>query len=226
VLIHTERVFALKNVRLIFEKRSRARFISHLDMNRMMIRFIRKSKIDIWYTEGFNPHPYINFALPLPLGYEGLYEVMDIKLNCDDEDISKIPDKLNEILPRYIYFTDVFEPTLKTGEVAFSSYEITFDDGLKIKSKLEEFLKQDEIICKKRTKKGDYKDIDMSSKIEEFSVNDKENSTFLKIVLPSSPNDNISPSVLINAFLEKENLTVPFDVVRTQILDKNKNLFR
>jgi len=216
----------LKNVRLIFEKRSRARFVSHLDMNRLMILLIRKAKIDIWYTEGFNPHPYINFALPLPLGYEGLGEVMDIKLNNDGEDITNLPQRLNEVCPPYIRFLDALEPTLKTGDVAFSSYDITFDDGLNVKPKLEAFLSQSEIICKKRTKKGDYKDIDMAPKIESFSLEEREENTFLSIVLPSSPNDNVSPSVLLNAFLEKENINYPFDVVRTAILDKDKKIFK
>ena len=43
------------------------KFISHLDMQRFMIRMIRRSGIPVWYSEGFNPHPYITFALPLSL---------------------------------------------------------------------------------------------------------------------------------------------------------------
>ena len=73
----------MKNVRLFYSKTGRMKFVSHLDMTRFMSRLIAKSKIPVWYTEGFNQHIYMNFALPLSLGYEGLYEVMDFRLNDD-----------------------------------------------------------------------------------------------------------------------------------------------
>ncbi len=70
----------MKNVRVFYEKKGRLKFVSHLDMNRFMSRLITKSKIPIWYTEGFNQHIYMNFAVPLSLGFEGFYEIMDIRL--------------------------------------------------------------------------------------------------------------------------------------------------
>ena len=45
-----------------------------------MTRVIRRAGIPLWYTEGFNRHPYITFAAPLSLGYEGLRESMDLRL--------------------------------------------------------------------------------------------------------------------------------------------------
>ena len=42
-------------------------------------RALKRSKIDFWYTEGFHPHLYLTFALPLSLGYESVAEsVADI----------------------------------------------------------------------------------------------------------------------------------------------------
>ena len=81
------RVFALRNVRIFYEKKGRMKFVSHLDMNRFMSRLIAKSKIPVWYTEGFNSHIYINFALPLSLGFESDYEVLNVlpkKLDSSD----------------------------------------------------------------------------------------------------------------------------------------------
>ena len=59
----------MRNVRVFFTKHGRMKFASHLDMNRLMTRLIRLSNIPIWYTEGFNQHPYITFALPLSLDH-------------------------------------------------------------------------------------------------------------------------------------------------------------
>ncbi|MBQ2357606.1 MAG: DUF2344 domain-containing protein, partial [Ruminococcus sp.] len=45
----------MKNVRIWFKKDFECRYISHLDLNRTMLRALHKSRIPIWHTEGFNP---------------------------------------------------------------------------------------------------------------------------------------------------------------------------
>ncbi len=216
----------MKSVRLIFTKKGRARFVSHLDMNRLMTRLIRKSGLDIWYTEGFNPHPYITFALPLPLGFEGDYELMDIKLNDDDFDISKVPSILNNVCPPYIHFLDAFEPKNKVGKIAFASYEILFDDKGEVKEKLSDFLSSPSIIANKRTKRGELKEIDLATKIKSFEISDFEDDTLLKIILPAGPNDNINPSLLLDKFyMDVSDNYYCYLITRTNILDGELKTF-
>ena len=88
----------MKTVRIWFRKIGTAKYISHLDLNRCMARAMRRAAIPAWVTEGFNPHLFLTFALPLSLGQEGLDESMDIKL-ADDAEIDDIPAKLNATLP-------------------------------------------------------------------------------------------------------------------------------
>ena len=64
----------MRCVRVWFHKTGPIRYISHLDLMRTMTRAIRRSGIDLWYTEGFNPHPYMTFALPLSLGMQSVCE--------------------------------------------------------------------------------------------------------------------------------------------------------
>ena len=70
----------MKDYRIAFEKRGRVRYISHLDLNRCMLRAVRRSGLPAWYTEGFHPHMYLMFPLALSLGTESICEVMDIRL--------------------------------------------------------------------------------------------------------------------------------------------------
>ena len=70
----------MKNVRILFSKTGRAKYVSHLDLVRAMTRAVRRANIPLWYTEGFNRHPYLTFASPLSLGYEGLRESVDIRM--------------------------------------------------------------------------------------------------------------------------------------------------
>ena len=70
----------MKDYRIVFEKRGRVKYISHLDLNRCMLRAVRRSGLPAWYTEGFHPHMYLMFPLALSLGAESTCEVMDIRL--------------------------------------------------------------------------------------------------------------------------------------------------
>ena len=58
-------------IRIFFEKVGVARYISHLDLMRNFERAMRRADIPFWYTEGFNPRPFLTFALPLSLGVAG-----------------------------------------------------------------------------------------------------------------------------------------------------------
>ena len=201
------------------------RFVSHLDMTRFMTRIIRRAHLPVWYTEGFNPHLYMTFALPLSLGMESDYEVMDIRITDDCFDIDTIPERLNAVCPPYIHFFDAFEPVLKAGAVAFADFKIDFDDGGILEKPLAEFLGRDSISVEKKTKKGDIKELEVADKIVAFKTENKNGNTCLYITLPAGSNDNINPELILNKFFESSNFYC-YVTTRTAILDQNKNLFR
>lgn len=80
----------MKTIRIWFKKQRTAKYISHLDMVRLMERAIHKAKLPFWYTEGFNPHVFLTINMPISLGYTGLRESMDVKLLEDDLPFSEI----------------------------------------------------------------------------------------------------------------------------------------
>jgi len=57
------------------------RYISHLDVLRAWERAIRRAELPLSYSQGFTPHPKLAFASPLPLGFIGEAEVMDVTLD-------------------------------------------------------------------------------------------------------------------------------------------------
>ncbi len=202
------------------------RFISHLDMTRFMSRLIRRANLPVWYTEGFNPHLYMTFALPLSLGFESEYEVVDIRVLDDDYDISSIPEKLNAVCPPYIHFFDVAEPIKKAGDVAAAEFVITFDDGAEIAENLNSFLSRGSIVVLKKTKKGGEKEIEVGNKIKAFSIDNINGNSVLKITLPAGSVENLNPELFLNKFFEESGKYYCYIVNRTAILDTNNNLFR
>lgn len=216
-------VFVLKSIRVFFTKTDRMRFVSHLDMNRFMIRILYKSGLPIWFTEGFNPHPYLTFALPLSLGFESEYEIMDIRVNDDNLSCEEIKEKLTSVCPPYINIFKVAEPILKSGKVAFASFKITFDTKTKEFYKaLGEFLSRDSVICSKTTKKGKIKEIDIIPKIVSWEISDDT----LQLTLPAGSEDNLNPTLILDAFFEEGKTDYYcYDIIRTKIMDNNMNLF-
>ncbi len=192
----------MKNVRLIYEKKDRMRFVSHLDMTRFMCRMIQKSKIPVWYTEGFNKHIYVTFALPLSLGFESNYEVMDFRFNDDDFPLSSARLALESVFPPYIKIVDLAFPQMKAGEIAFADFEITFDTADKAFAvSLNDFLNLEEIKVSKKSKKGAISEVDIAPKIKAFSITQGEN-TVLKITLPAGGKDNVNPQLVLSAMGE------------------------
>ena len=108
----------MKKLRARFEKKDRSRYISHLDLYRFMQRTFRRARISVWYTQGFNPHLYIMFPLPLSLGYESECEIMDFNINDDDLSAGEVMERLNAVLPQGVRINEVYEPVMKHTEIA------------------------------------------------------------------------------------------------------------
>lgn len=205
----------LKSVRVFYKKNGRMRFVSHLDMNRFMTRIIRRTDIPVWYTEGYNTHAYITFALPLSLGFESEYEIMDFKLNDESYSLEKVKSQLMSVMPEYIEIIKVAEPVNKVAKLSFAEFNIWLDD--KIGDELEEFLAGD-IICTKKNKKGVEKQIDIGAKIVSYRI-DEDEKTLLDIILPAGSADNINPSLLLDEFFKKRENSVYYFVTRTMLFD-------
>ena len=207
----------MKNVRLFYTKTGRMKFLSQLDMNRLMTRIIRKSGLPVWYTEGFNQHIYINYAVPLSLGFEGLYEIMDIRLTDDEPAPENIVKQLNSAAPDGIKFLRAAEPVKPTVEIAFAEYELVFpDEGIGIYKDLREFLSQKSVVCLKKDKKGRLKEFDIIPKIRKTEIT--ENGA--RLILSAGNEGNLNPSLLLSAFFENTGREPVFcEVKRLMLFD-------
>lgn len=198
------------NIRLFFSKLDRAKYISALDLNKCMQRAIRRTDLPVWQTEGFNPHTYVTFALPLALGTEGIWESMDLKLT-EEVPFEQVVDKLNAVLPRDIRALKVAVPVNKHTAIEKAEYEIITDCDMEL---LLDFFAQDKIITQKKTKKG-IVDVDLKEHIEIISA---ENGKLI-MRLPAGVNFTINPSLVFDAFSKAKNLEIKrLSITRTHIL--------
>ncbi|MBE6781494.1 MAG: DUF2344 domain-containing protein [Ruminococcaceae bacterium] len=213
----------MKSVRVFYKKSGRMKFISHLDMNRFMIRMVRMSGIPVWYSEGFNPHPYITFALPLSLGFNSNYEVMDIRLNDDDYPLDSVCNNLKKLMPKGIEIFKVDNPVMKAGDVAFAEFRIEFDDISLYRKEIIEFLSSEKIEAEKKTKKGGVKIINLKEFISEFNVDGNS----LILILSAGSNNNLNPKLILDTFDNTRATNLPsYSITRCMLYNSNMECFK
>jgi radical SAM-linked protein len=221
----------MREVRLLFSKTDRCKYISHLDINRCMSRALTRAQIPLWYTEGFNPHPYMSFSLPLPLGVESMCESLEIRITGDISN-SEIKDKLNAVLPTGIRIVDVYDDFRDCSEIAFSDYVFKYDfkDNKEAEKRIKKVLSQDNIIALKRGKQGRrkiLKEVDIKPLIDKCSVSVRDNSTVINARLAAGQHSNLSPELFSQTLLKLADLDFEWkSISRLALLDADYNNFR
>lgn len=71
----------MQRLRIAFTRGEEIKYISHLDLMRLWERVLRRADIPLAYSHGFNLHPRISIAAPLPMGVISDGELMDILLS-------------------------------------------------------------------------------------------------------------------------------------------------
>lgn len=223
----------MRKIRVFFTKLGRAKYISHLDSNRCWQRSIKRSGLPVWYTEGFNPHMYLTFPLPLSLGYESRYECVDLRLLEELSD-EEVVERLNEALPTDIHVFACAEPQMDQKEIAWADYDIflSSQQGAELVEKLQSYFTQKQILVQKKTKKG-FKEVDLKplfsvlklEAVAEDSANDREAGAALTLRCTTGIEVNINPSLLLENFPESH-LIEGTATCRTMVYNEKLEQFR
>jgi radical SAM-linked protein len=82
LLLPVETELTYTRYRLQFGKTEAMRYTGHLDVYRAWERLIRRARLPLAYSQGFNPHPKISLSPALPLGFTSACELIDIWLEA------------------------------------------------------------------------------------------------------------------------------------------------
>ncbi len=194
----------MREVRLVFSKTDRCKYISHLDINRCMSRALARAKIPLWFTEGFNPHPYMSFSLPLSLGVESLCESVDLRIT-DDISNDEIKNRMNEMLPTGIRIVNALE-------------------------RINAILSSSEIMAEKKAKKGKrriVKETNLKPYIDKYSISIRNDEIVLNIRLAAGPERNLNPTLLFDTIIKLIDMDFEWrSIARISLLDKNYVMFK
>jgi radical SAM-linked protein len=164
-----------QRLRVTFAKGEEIKYISHLDLMRLWERTLRRARVLLAYSRGFNPRAKIAIAAALPVGFTSRGEVMDVVL---ERRISphKFAKSLVPHLPPGLEVLSVEEvypklPSLQS-QVCSAEYRVTVSwDGSReeMEGKLQELLSAEQLLRQRRGK-----DYDLRPLIEDLWVEEKE----------------------------------------------------
>lgn len=146
-------------IRITFAKTGDMRYTGHLDLHRTWERTLRRAQLPLAYSQGFNPHPKINLASALPLGFTGEAEVVDVWLE-QDLPLEAVEADLKRAAPpgidiRLIERVDDRAPTLQTV-LESSEYEVTLLEAVEdLDRRVEGLLARDSLPRVRRDKPYD-----------------------------------------------------------------------
>lgn len=195
----------MREVRLRFSKTGQAKYISHLDTNRVFSRAFARAKINFWYTQGFNPRPYMSFSLPLSLGVESYCENVDIRI-IDDLTDEEIKVRVNDALPLGIRIIDVYDDFMDCHDIVYSDYvyKFEFKDNELALEKIKAVLESDAIMAQKKAKQGKrrvLKETDIKQFVVKYNISIRDDNIILNIRLLAGPDKNLNPTLLFDTII-------------------------
>ncbi len=184
---------------LKYGRDDRVKFISHLDFVRCFHRAVRRSALNFEFSQGFNPHPVMTIAQPLPVCVTSESEYMKVGLVTDLNE-SEIKDELNKSMPPGFAVYGVKEVVAKEIDLTkINRAEYITEIECNLPCDVAELLKQKELIVPKKTKSG-IKDSDIRPHIFELEAIDfSDNIMTIRMVVSCGNEYNLKPETVVSA---------------------------
>lgn len=202
-----------------FEKNEEVKYISHLDMQRLFQRALRRAKLPCEYSKGFNPHLLISFACALPVGVCSTSEYVEVQLEKFVHPL-ECKNRLNEVLPKGIKIVNAVEPKDDypnvASVIALAEYTFIPENKADYSDIINNLVSQETISIEKKTKKG-FKEVNVRPMIHRL----KQVDDVIKATLSTSNSENLRADKL-QEILEKDGIKIK-KAVRNSIFILNGN---
>lgn len=190
-----------EKIRVEFSKTGALKFISHLDLSRTVQNAFLRSRLPIWYTQGFNPHPKTVFSPPLSVGVSSECEFMDFKMN-EHVPYDEVVEKLNAAFPEGLRAIRACEPQRPFSDIRWARYEIRLEcDDPALAEKVAALFSGS--LETEKTNKNGMKTVDISSGVELCSCKYEGGEIILSVLLSCDDNLFVGPFLLTKCIGEK-----------------------
>lgn len=204
-----------KTLRFRFLRDETLKYIAHLDVLRLFERALKRSKLPVAYTQGFNPRQKLVFGLPMSIGLTSESEYADIELS-EDRTPEIFVAEINKSLPEGIRVLEAVEQSVRDNimnQISAARYEIQFQTPKAVShfdmdKMIYQMLSQDDISVMKKTKKG-MRPVNIRPLIYSLSVHKKDMDIFgLEAFLSAGAENNLRADLLMEALCKETGLEV------------------
>ncbi len=202
-------------LRIKYEKKEWAKFVSQLEMVKVLERTLRRAEFPLAFTEGFSLRPKLSFGPPTPVGFESETEFVDVILvNYLPEVVAMrrlenfFPEGFKPLSTRYVSLEEVS----LVKRVSFSEYEVFLPLPRVRSSVFLEKIKSYLETVSEISHRGRLIKINRETDFPEFSVFLSEGKILLRLILATRGDKTVRPDILILPFLEQEE--IPFSSLR------------
>ncbi|MBR6009753.1 MAG: TIGR03936 family radical SAM-associated protein [Clostridia bacterium] len=207
----------------VFSKIGRLRFVSHLDLQRFLLRALNRTNLDLAFSQGFNPHPLLSLAGALAMGYESEYEVFEVRINGDMSREAAL-ETMRAALPPDLYIKDVKlkpdnHPSMMSL-VKMADYTISFSSGYEaVRRGAEAFLSSPSVIGIRKTKSGE-KEVDVRALCKGIEI--LECGVKARLMLTEA--ETLKPDLLVETMCRLGGCEIPeYRVMRNALLGLDPN---
>lgn len=204
-------------IRVEISKGEEVRYISHLDYAGAIEKALKRAKIPVAYSEGFNPHMKLSFASALAVGLTSANEYMEVELK-EKVDIVDFVNEFKKQLPLGIdilqakYLTKKEKALMATVNLA--TYNIAaplLGDKIEALTAIENFNRAEVVNYLKVTPKSS-KEIEIKQFIkDDISLMINNNILDINMSIKITPTGSVKPTDVLNAISEQFALNIKYD---------------
>lgn len=200
----------VQRIRIRFSKTKAMQYTGHLDLRQSWVRTFRRANLALAYSQGYTPHPQLNLAAPLPLGFLSTGEIGDFWLE-ESYPLDTITERLQKAVPPGIQIKRIEEISDIHGDklpnlVTSATYGVTLLENFQsITDRVQKIRDQEHII---RERKG--KSYDLRPLIHELKILplDEDHRQRVKMTLSLLPGATGRPDEVIKEMGIEPHLTL------------------
>jgi len=155
---------------LTFAVEGDLRWLGHLDLFRAWERTLRRAGLPLLYSQGFNPRPRMAIASPLPVGFTGEAEMLDLLLTRP----LPLPEVIHRVrpqLPAGLVLHSVEEVDLRLpspqSQLQAAEYIVQLQTGsVDLEERVQELLAADSCLRERRGRRYDLRPLIKSLSVE------------------------------------------------------------
>lgn len=215
--------------RLLISKTGDLKYISHLDWLGTFYKVLKRSGLNLAFSQGFNPSPKISASVALPIFVESKGEFLDIEIH-DFKPSEELKSLIQANLPDGAKVLNVIAIEKNTPsidkKIYWAKYSAEIQDktlvkNLDLRYKISELLDKDEIFVEKTNKKGLRQNINIRPSVKSLKIVDEDNGILEFIIKTGQLGSEQVKQLRAGDFLDIIFPQINWDITRESLLDEN-----